>query len=95
MNKFLDIMMPVGGGIGGGVVGVMEGSNKIQLLAIQTIEDKFIDMLINILTLLPTMVVGAIVGWIVKKTCDYFLIYEILSKFAKTELSITLNYNIT
>lgn len=30
-----------------------------------------------------------------KKTCDYFLIYEILSKFAKTELSITLNYNIT
>lgn len=30
-----------------------------------------------------------------KKTCDYFLIYEILSKFAKIELSITLNYNIT
>lgn len=29
-----------------------------------------------------------------KKTCDYFLIYEILSKFAKTELSITLNYNL-
>ena len=86
MNKFLDIMMPVGGGIGGGVVGVMEGSNKIQLLAIQTIEDKFIDMLINILTLLPTMVVGAIVGWIVKKTCDYF--FNKYTKHGKTKKKI-------
>ena len=71
MSKFLDIIMPVGGGIGGGVVGVMEGSNKIQILAVETIGDRFIDMIINIATLLPTMIIGAMVGWAVKKTCDY------------------------
>ena len=86
MNKFLDIIMPVGGGMGGGVVGVMEGSNKIQLLAIQTIEDKFIDMLINILTLLPTMIVGAMVGWMVKKMCDYF--FNKCTKHGKTKKKI-------
>jgi mannitol-specific phosphotransferase system IIBC component len=72
MSKFLDIIMPVGGGIGGGVVGVMEGSSKIQILAIQTIGERCIEMLLNIATLLPTMIIGAMVGWAVKKACDYF-----------------------
>lgn len=86
MSKFLDIIMPVGGGIGGGVVGVMEGSDKIQILAIQTIGDRFIDMLINIATLLPTMVIGAMVGWAVKKTCDYF--FNKYTKYGKAKKKI-------
>jgi len=86
MSKFLDIIMPVGGGIGGGVVGVMEGSNKIQILAIQTIGDRFIDMFVNILTLLPTMVIGAMVGWAVKKACDY--LFNKYTKHGKTKKKI-------
>lgn len=72
MNKFLDVIMPVGGGIGGGVVGVIENSNKIQILAVQSFGERMTETLVNITILLPTMIIGAMVGWAVKKMCDYF-----------------------
>lgn len=73
MNKFLDIAMPIFGGVSGGVVAVNE---QITLNVIQneSMFHKLVDAIASISVMIPAMIIGAMVGWATKKICDH--LYE-------------------